>query len=167
MKPSRERFCSGRTMPITFLPLKYSNAPNNTPFQATFTQPDLGLDPIETELQLSFKIKGMEGVFGHDNVDLWFGYTSLLSGRLTTPVFLRRFGKPTTSRRRCWCFARIMRWVISVDVLSTWGWCISRMAVSEGLSRSWNRVYTQFGFERDNLALLIRPWVRHSRKSRR
>ena len=61
--------------PNYFLPLKYSNAPNNTPFQATFTQPDLGLDPIETELQLSFKVKGMEGVFGHDNVDLWFGYT--------------------------------------------------------------------------------------------
>ena len=59
-----------------FLPLKYSSSPNNTPFQGTLIQPDLGLDPIETELQLSFKIKGMEGVFGHDNVDLWFGYTS-------------------------------------------------------------------------------------------
>ena len=56
--------------PNYFLPIKYSSAPNNSPFQDTFTQPDLGLDSIETELQLSFKIKAMEGVFGHDDVDL-------------------------------------------------------------------------------------------------
>ncbi len=37
-----------------FLPLKYSSAPNNTPFQNAFVQPDLGLDPLEAELQLSF-----------------------------------------------------------------------------------------------------------------
>src|SRR5512139_213331 len=61
--------------PNYFLPLKYSNRPNNTPFQDVLIQPDLGLDSVETELQLSFKIKGMEGVFGYDNADLWFGYT--------------------------------------------------------------------------------------------
>ena len=61
--------------PNYFLPIKYSSSPNNTPFQGTLIQPDLGLDKLETELQLSFKIKGMEGVFGHDNADLWFGYT--------------------------------------------------------------------------------------------
>jgi phospholipase A1 len=32
------------------------------------------LDPVRP-MQLSFKIKGMEGMLGHDDVDLWFGYT--------------------------------------------------------------------------------------------
>src|SRR5512135_430622 len=62
--------------PNYFLPVKYSSAPNNSPFRNTFTQPGLGLDNVETELQLSFKIKAMQGVFGHDNADLWFGYTA-------------------------------------------------------------------------------------------
>ncbi|HSJ79921.1 MAG TPA: phospholipase A, partial [Thiobacillus sp.] len=44
--------------PNYFLPVKYSTSPNNTPFQDTLTRPGLGLDPVEAELQLSFKIKG-------------------------------------------------------------------------------------------------------------
>jgi phospholipase A1 len=28
------------------------------------------------------------------------------------------------------------------------------------LSRSWNRVYLMFGAEQDNLAILVRPWLR-------
>src|SRR3569832_2037378 len=47
--------------PNYFLPVKYSNAPNDSPFRNTFAQPGLGLENIETELQLSFKIKAMQG----------------------------------------------------------------------------------------------------------
>ncbi len=33
---------------------------------------------------------------------------------------------------------------------------------AQGLSRSWNRVYTHFLFEKDNFALSLKPWVRLS-----
>jgi phospholipase A1 len=33
---------------------------------------------------------------------------------------------------------------------------------SQVLSRSWNRVYAQFGFDSDNWLLLVRPWARLS-----
>ena len=146
--------------PNYFLPIKYSDSPNSTPFQDTFTQPDLGLDPIETELQLSFKVKGMEGVFGHDNVDLWFGYTvtsfwQAYNGTISSP-FRETNYEPEAMLvfRTNYALGDFQGRFINL------GLAHQSNGRSEGLSRSWNRVYAQFGFERDNLALLIRPWFR-------
>ncbi len=143
-----------------FLPFKYSNAPNSTPFQAAFTQPDLGLDPIETELQLSFKIKGMQGVFGHNNVDLWFGYTitsfwQAYNASISAPFRETNYEpEAILAFRTNYALGGFRGRFINLGLVH------QSNGRSEGLSRSWNRVYTQFGFERDNLALLIRPWVR-------
>ncbi len=146
--------------PNYFLPLKYSNSPNNTPFQDQFIQPDLGLDSLEAELQLSFKIKGMEGVFGHDNLDLWFGYT------ITS--FWQSYNDTISSpfRETNYEPEAILTFRTNYDIAGFRGRFINLGMVhqsngrGEGLSRSWNRVYAQFGFERDNLALLFRPWYR-------
>jgi phospholipase A1 len=146
--------------PNYFLPLKYSNRPNNTPFQDTLIQPDLGLDSVETELQLSFKIKGMEGVFGYDDVDLWFGYS------ITS--FWQAYNDSISSPFRETNYEPEAMLVLRTNYeiggfrgrFINLGFAHQSNGRSEGLSRSWNRVYAQFGFERDNLALLIRPWYR-------
>ncbi|MFO7541835.1 MAG: phospholipase A [Thiobacillus sp.] len=146
--------------PNYFLPLKYSNAPNSTPFQDRFIQPDLGLDPIETELQLSFKVKGMQGVFGHDNLDLWFGYTitsfwQAYNGTISSP-FRETNYEPEAMLvfRTNYALGDFRGRFINL------GMAHQSNGRPESLSRSWNRVYLQFGFERKNLALLIRPWAR-------
>ena len=146
--------------PNYFLPLKYSNRPNNTPFQDTLIHPDLGLDSIETELQLSFKIKGMEGVFGYNDVDLWFGYS------ITS--FWQAYNDSISSPFRETNYEPEAMLVLRTHYeiggfrgrFINLGFAHQSNGRSEGLSRSWNRVYAQFGFERDNLALLIRPWYR-------
>ena len=146
--------------PNYFLPIKYSTSPNNTPFQDTFIQPDLGLDSIETELQLSFKIKGMEGVLGHDDLDLWFGYT------ITS--FWQAYNDTISSPFRETNYEPEVMLVVRTDYsiagfrgrFLNLGMVHQSNGRSEGLSRSWNRIYAQFGFERDNLAVLIRPWYR-------
>lgn len=143
-----------------FLPLKYSRAPNNTPFQGTFTQPDLGLDAVETELQLSFKIKAMQGVFGHDNVDLWFGYTAT--------SFWQAYNRSISSPFRETNYEPEAMLVFRTNyALGGWrgrlinlGFAHQSNGRGAALSRSWNRVYAQFGFERGNLSLLVRPWYR-------
>ena len=146
--------------PNYFLPIKYSNAPNSTPFQSTFMQPDLGLDNLETELQLSFKIKGMEGVLGHDNLDLWFGYTitsfwQAYNDTISSPFRETNYEpEAILTYRTDYEIAGFRGRFINLGMLH------QSNGRGEELSRSWNRVYAQFGFERDNLAVLIRPWYR-------
>jgi phospholipase A1 len=146
--------------PNYFLPIKYSSSPNNTPFQGALIQPDLGLDKLETELQLSFKIKGMEGVFGHDNADLWFGYTITSFWQAYNDTISSPFRETNYEPEM------ILAYRTDYEIAGFRGRFINLGMVhqsngrSEELSRSWNRVYAQFGFERDNLALLIRPWYR-------
>ncbi|WP_018076777.1 phospholipase A [Thiobacillus denitrificans] len=146
--------------PNYFLPLKVSNSPNNTPFQATPAQAGIGLDSVETELQLSFKIKAMQGVFGYDNVDLWFGYTAR--------SFWQAYNSSMSSpfRENNYEPEAMLVFRTHYDLAGFRGSFINLGLVHQSngrgaaLSRSWNRVYAQFGFERGNLALLLRPWYR-------
>ena len=146
--------------PNYFLPIKYSNSPNNTPYQTALVQPDQDLDPLEAELQLSFKIKAMEGIFGHDNADLWFGYT------ITS--FWQAYNNTISAPFRETDYEPEAMLVYRTDyeIAGFRGRFINLGAVhqsngrSVALSRSWNRLYAQFGFERDNLSLMIRPWYR-------
>lgn len=146
--------------PNYFLPLKYSSAPNNTPFQNAFVQPDLGLDPLEAELQLSFKIKGIEGVLGNDDLDLWFGYTitsfwQAYNNTISSPFRETNYEPEVMLTYRTNYELGDFR----VRFLNL-GMLHQSNGRSERLSRSWNRIYAQVGLERGNLALLIRPWYR-------
>ncbi len=146
--------------PNYFLPVKYSNAPNDSPFQNTFTQPGLGLENVETELQLSFKIKAMQGVFGHDNVDLWFGYTATSFWQAYNRSISSPFRETNYEPEAMLVFRTNYALAGFRGRFINLGFSHQSNGRGEGLSRSWNRVYTQFGFERGNLALLIRPWYR-------
>ncbi len=143
-----------------FLPIKYSNSPNSTPFQAPFTQPDLGLDPVETELQLSFKVKGMQGVFGHDNLDLWFGYTITSFWQAYNSTISSPFRETNYEPEAMLAFRTNYALGDFRGRFINLGLVHQSNGRPESLSRSWNRVYVQFGFERKNLILLVRPWVR-------
>ena len=146
--------------PNYFLPIKYSSRPNNTPFRDSFAHTDLGLDDIETELQLSFKIKGMEGVFGHDNVDLWFGYTATSFWQAYNSTISSPFRENNYEPEAMLVFRTDYEIGGFRGRFVNLGLSHQSNGRGEDLSRSWNRAYLQFGFERDNLALLIRPWYR-------
>ena len=144
--------------PNYFLPVKYSTAPNDTPFQTT--QPGLGLENVETELQLSFKIKAMQGVFGHDNVDLWLGYTATSFWQAYNRSISSPFRETNYEPEAMLVFRTNYELAGFRGRFINLGFSHQSNGRGEGLSRNWNRIYTQFGFERGNLALLIRPWYR-------
>jgi phospholipase A1 len=143
-----------------FLPLKYSTAPNAQPFASAYPQADPRLRSVETELQLSFKVKGMQGVLGNDDLDLWFGYT--------VTSFWQAYNSDFSAPFRETNYEPEMMWVLRTDYslagfrgrFVNFGLVHQSNGRGAELSRSWNRVYAQFGLERDRLALLVRPWYR-------
>ena len=151
--------------PNYLLPIKYSSAPNSTPFQGSLTQPDLGLDSVEVELQLSFKIKAMEGVFGHDNVDLWFGYTATSFWQAYNSNISSPFRETNYEPEAMLVFRTNYTLAGFRGRFLNLGLVHQSNGRSETLSRSWNRVYAELGFERGNLALVVRPWYRLPEKS--
>lgn len=152
--------------PTYFLPVKYSNRPNNMPFRTVLAQPGLGLDAVETELQLSFKIKAMEGVFGHDDLDLWFGYTSTSYWQAYNDTISSPFRETNYEPEAMLLLRTDYSLAGFRGRFVNFGLVHESNGRGETLSRSWNRVYAQFGFERGNLAVLVRPWYRIPEKHR-
>jgi phospholipase A1 len=146
--------------PTFFLPLRYSNRTNDSP--QTPSQPvsaSVPLDNTEAEFQFSLKLKAGENLLGSD-IDMWLGYTQQSQWQVYNGEISRPFRE--TDYQPEVFFSLPTRY----DFLGLTGRFINLGLVhqsngrAEPLSRSWNRVYAQFGFERRNFALLVRPWYR-------
>src|SRR3954447_4056293 len=145
-----------------FLPVRWSSSPNNQPMSPTQPPPPaLALDNIESKFQLSLKTKVMERVFG-SNADVWLAYTQQSSWQVYNSPLSRPFRETDYEPEA------ILVFPVNYDLLGLHGRFVNVGLVhqsngrSDPLSRGWNRIYTQFGFERGNFALMARAWYRIS-----
>ena len=148
------------------LPVKHSSNPNESPQSPSHPQTQtVPLKSTEAEFQLSFKAKGAENILS-SNVDLWFAYTQQSQWQVYNSEISRPFRETDYQPE---IFAVIPT---DYDLLGLRGRFINVGFVhqsngrAEPLSRSWNRVYAQFGFERGDFALLARPWYRLNEKAK-
>ena len=150
--------------PVYLLPVFSTTDKNERP---TSPNPDntvkmgeeQNLKSTEAKFQLSLKTKAIENIFG-DNGDLWLGYTQSSRWQVYNEDESRPFRETNYEPEASLIFRT------NYDILGLHGRLLGLTfnhqsnGRSDPLSRSWNRVILNVGFERDNFALMLRPWYR-------
>nr|WP_303746547.1 phospholipase A [Stenotrophomonas sp. 610A2] len=148
--------------PVYLLPAFWSSKPNEMPHSPnpnnTVTQAE-ELDSTELKFQLSFKTKVTENLFG-DNGDIWVGYTQSSRWQAYNSELSRPFRETNYEPEVMLTFR---------NGYSLFGWNGRMTGISlnhqsngrsDPLSRSWNRVVANIGLDRENWAIMLRPWYR-------
>ncbi len=158
---SDSRFDLRAHKPSYFLLARYSDTANRLPTSPSKPPlaADLDLKAVEAKFQLSFKVKLADfSEFG--GAGLWAGFTQQSHWQLYTGSSSRPFRESDYEPELMLALhprfeALGWRWRLLVIGLNH-----QSNGRDEPLSRSWNRAYMQFGVERGDFALLIRPWWR-------
>lgn len=134
-----------------------SENPENT------VKEDQNLTSTEAKFQLSLKTKAVENILG-DNGDLWLGYTQSSRWQVYNSEESRPFRETNYEPEASLIFRT------NYDLLGL-NWRMLGLTInhqsngrSDPLSRSWNRVMLNLCFEKDNFALMVRPWYRFEEK---
>ncbi len=148
--------------PVYVLPAFWTSKKNTMPFSPnplnTVTKAEQ-LDSLELKFQISFKTKILENIFG-DNGDLWGTYTQSSHLQSYNGAQSRPFRETNYEPELILAFR---------NDYSLFGWKGRMSALqlthqsngqSDPLSRSWNRLILNIGLDRDNWALILRPWYR-------
>lgn len=120
---------------------------------------DQNLKSMEAKFQLSLKTKAVENLFG-DNGDVWLGYTQSSRWQVYNEDESRPFRETNYEPEASLVFRT------NYELLG-FNWRMLGVTFnhqsngrSDPLSQSWNRIMLNLGFERDNFALMLRPWYR-------
>ena len=114
---------------------------------------------MEAKLQLSLKTKALENLF-EDNGDMWVGYTQTAHWQVYNEDESRPFRETNYEPEA----SLIFRTDYSILGLNGRLLGLTYNHQSNGrsgpLSRSWDRIMLNIGLEKDNFALMLRPWYR-------
>ena len=148
--------------PVYLLPAFWSSDPNQLPSSPNpnnTTTTAQAIDNTELKFQLSFKTKVAENVFG-DNGDIWMGYTQSSRWQAYNSEVSRPFRETNYEPEVMLAFRNgysLLGWNGRMTALHL---NHQSNGLSDPLSRSWNRVILNVGLDRDNWALMLRPWYR-------
>jgi phospholipase A1 len=148
--------------PVYLLPAFWSSDPNALPTSSNPSRvppQQQALDQVEAKFQLSFKTKVAENLFG-DNGDLWAAYTQSSRWQVYNGGESRPFRETNYEPEVLLVFRNSYS-------LGSWHGRMVGMGINhqsngraDPISRSWNRVVANIGLDRDDWAVMIRPWWR-------
>ena len=136
----------------------YNFNPNKEPYEEAY--PNFDMQNEEVKFQISLKVKLWESMF-KTKADLWFGYTQLSFWQLYNTAescpFLETNYEPEiliNYRMDADIFGLIKNRFIQV------GFDHQSNGLGGSLSRSWNRIVANFGFERGPFDMVLKTWLR-------
>ena len=148
--------------PVYLLPAFWTTEKNSFPHSPNpqnDVEEDQNLKSMEAKFQISLKTKAVENIFGK-NGDLWLGYTQSSRWQVYNADESRPF-RETNYEPEASLMFRTNYNLLGLNGRLL-GFTLNHQSNgrSDPLSRSWNRVMLNLGFEKDNFALMLRPWYR-------
>ena len=146
--------------PMYILPVSYTDNINKTPSSSghsAASQSDL--DSVEARFQFSVKTKVAESLIG-DNGDLWLGYTQSSRWQMYNDELSRPFRETNYEPEAMLVFHTDYEVLGFKGVMASIGINHQSNGRAQPLSRGWNRIVAQIGFERDDWIVMLRPWWR-------
>jgi len=137
-----------------------SDGYNSELFQEQFDDPTLEFDDTEVQFQISIKVPLAVNLF--DTFDVYAAYTNRSFWQLYNSDLSAPF-RETNHEPEAW-----VQFTPGWEILgfrnsaNSFGFVHQSNGRGGVLSRSWNRVYASFIFERGNFALGFKPWIRIS-----
>ncbi len=150
--------------PVYLMPAFWTSEKNERPSSPNVNNTvkvvdEQNLTSMEAKFQLSLKTKAAENLFGN-NGDIWLGYTQSSHWQVYNGDESRPFRETNYEPEASLIFRT------NYELLGLNGRLLGLTlnhqsnGRADPLSRSWNRVMLNVGFERDNFALMLRPWYR-------
>ncbi len=148
--------------PVYLLPVFWTSDKNefpSSPNPQNTVKDKQELTSSEAKFQISFKTKAWENILGN-NGDLWVGYTQSSRWQVYNSEESRPF-RETNYEPEASLIFRTNYEILGLNARLL-GVTLNHQSNgrSDPLSRSWNRVIFNLGFEKDNFALMLRPWYR-------
>ena len=149
--------------PLLAVPMRWSSRPNKKPVSPGGEAIDaVPLQSVEAFFRLSLRTKLWDNPFG-DNGDVWFAYTQT--------AYWQAYNSSESSpfRETNYMPEVFSVWRVGLSLSDNWRWSMLNVGLKHqsngrgsvlGISRSWNRLYANFGFEGPNTEVYFRPWVR-------
>jgi phospholipase A1 len=140
------------------LPYTYNFSQNKQVYEAV--DPGADIKDAEAKFQISVKVKLWESILG-TNTDLWFGYTQLSLWQVYNTAFSSPFRETNYEpeillnfRTDTDLFGLMRNRFVQVGLNH------QSNGLGGPLSRSWNRIVANLGFERDAFNLVFKTWAR-------
>jgi phospholipase A1 len=158
--PDSSRYSIALYRPNYLQLASYSSRPNDAPFEVlvnALENPDAELNSTEAEFQLSFKTR----LWATENrrFGVWAAYTQQSQWQVYNDAVSRPFRETNYQPELLVSYNPDLSFAGFRWGLFNFGYNHQSNGRADPISRSWDRLIAEFGVEKGDFALLIRPWI--------